>query len=255
MLNLNRPPSHLCPETRVLSLLLALFVVAVVLALVLWLGSVFAQSYFYTEPAGGLFWRGPAAAAVLVLFLLFWSVLNVWGGNRSVDKRIPFPYITDFTNTVDLVREPVDQFESKKLKGLPALYKRNKLQAQVYTNPDTQENWSASGVEWIKIHHDGQEYKFVREKVEAGQYPLFVDHVNGWEMKESRMGIPSYSSFFRVLVYFFLNGMHLLLWVACFWLLLRFSISHALLLGGVLWLAFTLIVFAVLSEAAKSAVA
>jgi len=255
MLNLDCPTSQSCLETRVLSVLATLFVIAVVLAPVLWLGTVFAQGYFYTEPARGLFWRGPAAAAVLFFFYLFWSVLNIWGGNRAADKRIPFPYITEFTNTVDLVREPVDQFESKKKKGLPALYKRNKLQAQVYTNPDSQENWSAAGVEWIKIRHDGEEYKFVYEKPAEGQYTRFVDRVHGWEMKESRIGIPSYSSFFRVLVYFFLNGMHLVLWVACFWLLLRFSISYAVLLGGIFWLAFTLIVFAVLFEAAKSAVA
>src|SRR5262249_35897444 len=221
MLNLTPALGRPCLENRVLSLLLTLVVMGIVLAVVLWLGSAFAQTYFYTEPAGGLFWRGPAAAAVLTGFLLFWSVLNVWGGNRAADKRIPFPYIIDFNNTVDLVRDPVEQFESKKKSGLPALFKRNKLQAQVYTNPDTQENWSARGVEWIKIKHDGQEYKFVQEKAPEGAYALFVDHEHGWEMKESRMGIPSYSSFFRVLVYFFLNGMHLLLWVGCCWLLLR----------------------------------
>src|SRR5438874_177492 len=121
MLNLAIAMYRSCLEFRVLSLLLALFVTGLVLALVLWLGSAFAQGYFYTEPAGGLYWRGPAAAAVLTGFLLFWSVLNVWGGNRAADKRIPFPYITDFNNTVDLVRDPVDQFESKKKSGPPAV--------------------------------------------------------------------------------------------------------------------------------------
>src|SRR5207249_3944010 len=155
--------------------------------------------YFYTEPAGGLYWRGPAAAGVMVFFFLVWSLLNVWGGKRATDKKIPFPYFMYFTTTVDLVPEPVDKFESKKPnQSAPAVYKRDKLQAQVYTNPETKENWSARGVEWIKIQHDGQEYKFVKATAAEGGYQRFVDQAHGWEMKESRMGIPSYSSFLRL---------------------------------------------------------
>ena len=236
-------------------LLLVLFILllAVVLAVALWGGSLFAQSYLYTEPASGLLWRAPAAAGILAFFYLFWSVVNYVGGDRATGE-VPYPVLWEFTNRTYLVSNPVPQIESKKLRGEPAVYKLDKTQRPPrYKRADGGEYWDAPAVEWIKLMHDGKEYKF-EPKSREGRYQLFVDRDNGWEMKEVELGRPSYSSSFRLVFYFFLNGVHLLVWLACAWLLLRFHLSAAIALGFVMWLVFTLIVFPVLFARVEGAV-
>jgi hypothetical protein len=261
MLNRKRRPFPVCLECPVLSLLAILFVIAIVLTVAMWFGTLFAQQYLYTEPAGGLYWRAPAAAAVLTGFLLFWSVVNVMLGKSATDKKVPFPYFIYFTTTVDLVPEPVNEFQSKRKAHEVETFRRDKLKAQTYLRVKNREEdrvgeWSSDGVEWIKLKAPGgEDMTFVRDKdAKIGSYEVFVDREHGWTIKESRMGIPSYNSFFRLVGYFLLNGLHLLLWIACFWLLLRYSIPHSILLGIIFWAAFTLLVFAGLSDAAQAAV-
>ena len=68
------------------------------------------------------------------------------------------------------------------------------------------------------------------------------------------MGQPTRTSFFRLVFYFLLNVIHLVLWIALLWLVLRFAPGHAVLLGFVLWLVFTLAVFPLLFSQAAGVV-
>jgi hypothetical protein len=231
-------------------MLFFLVLLGLVLAAVLWGASQFAQGYFYTEPASGLLWRGPAAAGILVLFYLFWSLLNYAGGN-SATGEVPYPVFWRFTNRIYLVDNPVPEFVSKKQRGEPLLYKLDKTQRGTrYKMADGDEYWSENGVEWIKLQHDGTEYEFIDDpafaKETGGSYKRWVDNVHGWEIRSVEIGQPSHTSFFRLLFFFFLNGLHLMVWIAVTWLVLRFSLPHAILLGFIVWLAFTVIVLPVL---------
>jgi hypothetical protein len=239
----------------VLSILVVLIVFAVVLAVVLWLGSIFAQSYFYTTPSEGLYWRGPAAAGVIVAFLLAWSLLNLSGGNAADDKKIPYPGILNFNNVIDMVPEPISEIESKGRNTDPTVYKLDKTgKGARYKKVNGDEYWSPERAEYIKIKHDGKEYTFLPEKGGDSGYRLFADHEHGWVITEQRMGIPSQTSSGRLFVYFLINAIHLLLWVTCFWLLLNYSFNVALLFGALFWLGFLLMILPVLFETVQAAV-
>jgi hypothetical protein len=236
-------------EAIVLSILAILLLLFLVLSVVFWLGSLFAQSYFYTEPAGGLYWRGPAAAGALAFFFLLWAVLNVVGAASAPDQRYPYPGILKFNTTVDLLKEPMPEFESKrKQQPEPVIYELDRsLKGGQYKQKGGTEYWNAGAAEYIKFKHDGTEYNFVRDRDAAGD-PMFVDNINGWTIKANRMGYPSYSSFLRLLVYFLLNVFHLTLWVVAFWLVLRFAPGLATVLALAFWVTFTVIVLAVLFD-------
>jgi hypothetical protein len=240
----------------VLSLFVVLLILAVVLTAALWFGTLFLQSYLYTEPSGGVFWQAPVAAGVLTFFYMCWSLLNVAGGTVVDGKpEIPYGIVWEFSNRTYLVNEPVSQFESKPKNDEPKLYRRDKAAGlNVYKQDGGVERWNARGVEWIKITHEGRDYKFVYEKPPEGANIIFVDKESGWEMKEVEMGRPSSSSFWRLVMYFLLNVTHLVVWIACLWLVLRFAPSHALGLGFVMWLLFTLAVLPGLFARAAGAV-
>src|SRR5262249_30731442 len=56
-------------------LLLIYLLVFVALAALLWAGTAWFQGYIYNEPAEDLYWRAPAAAGAVTLFLAFWGFL------------------------------------------------------------------------------------------------------------------------------------------------------------------------------------
>jgi hypothetical protein len=241
----------------VLSILLLLALLAFVLAVVLWGGSLFAQSYFYTEPASGLFWRGPLVAAALTLFYFLWAMLNFTGSDPGTGE-VPYPAVWQFSNRVFLVSTPVPEFVSKKIRGdEPVVCQLDKSQpGVVYKCVDGTGNWAPAGVEWIKLVHDGTEYTFEYDKSksdDSGGYRVFVDKHSDWQMDERWIGRPGYTSFFRVLVYLFLNWIHLVLWFIGLWLVLRFSWPHALAIGLVMWFAFTLMIVPALSATVQTA--
>jgi hypothetical protein len=242
----------------VLFMLCFLVLLSLVLAVVLWGATQFGQSYFYTEPASGLLWRAPAAAGILTFFYLLWSLLNYAGGNPA-NGDLPYPVLWRFSNRIYMVDSPVPEFTSKTKNTEPTLFKLDKTQLRGtnYKQAEGPENWSARGVEWISLKHDGKEYKFESDKTykeAGGGYARFVDKENGWEMREIEIGQPSHTSSFRLLVYFCLNVLHLIVWVAVVWLVLRFSLPHAVLLAFLMWLAFTLMMLPLLFGNVQSAV-
>jgi hypothetical protein len=246
-------------EAAVLSLWLTLFLLGFVLAVTLWFGTMFAQAYFYTEPAAGLFWRGPVAAGILTSFFAFWSLVNVWGGSITPAGKVelPFPLLWEFNQRKYLVTKPVPQLEVKKKRGETVVYQFDPTQPKVpYKKVEGTERLGSvsEADEYIRFIYEGQEYRFLPTDRSEGANLVFVDANSGWEMSAAELGLPRRTSYWRLFGYFFVNTVHLLLWVACFWLLLRFALPHAALFAVVFWLAFTLIVFTVLFGRAEVAV-
>jgi hypothetical protein len=242
----------------VLLLLVVLAVLAVALTAVMWFGVLFVQSYLYTSTPDGLFWRAPAAAVALTLFYGLWAMMNVWEGTttRLGGVEIPYGVAWEFSPRVAVIREPVSQFVSKRRTSDEALYMIDKSSPRgtMYRRADGGEYWSAAGVEYVKFKHDGQEYFFKPDKTRDEDYVVFVDDDTGLEMTEYQIGTVGYTSSDRLIIYLVLNVCHLLLWVACLWLLLGFQFWHAAGLGLIVWMVATVAVLPGLFERAAAGV-
>ena len=59
-----------------LTVVVSVVVVFLALLVLLWVGTLWAQGYFYDSPTDGLSWRAPAAAGALSLFLLLWLAIE-----------------------------------------------------------------------------------------------------------------------------------------------------------------------------------
>ena len=67
-----------------------------ILTAILAIGTLFVQGYIYSEPQGGLLWRGPVGGLVLATFLCFWCVLDY----RAIDSQhadIPYNTLDKFS--------------------------------------------------------------------------------------------------------------------------------------------------------------
>ena len=56
-----------------LGLIVVYVLAGLALAVLLWAGTLWFQGYIYSEPAGHLYWRAPAAGIALTLFLAVWG--------------------------------------------------------------------------------------------------------------------------------------------------------------------------------------
>jgi hypothetical protein len=228
----------------VATLILILVVLGFALAGLLWAGTLFLQNYLYTTTSGGVLWQAPAAAAVMTLFWIAWCAMDASSPEASA-ASVPYDVIFRF-NANEEYKAPVEKLWSVK-KGVkePILYLRQRVGQNRYEYRDTSEKkrpWQPDNVEEILIEdkdHAGQKLQFKRVPSGVGGYRAYSDE-QGWTMNEISLGQPSlfrYGKFFGNL---FLNGLHLLLWFLCLWLLLRFQWAHALGLAAVLWLVTTL---------------
>jgi hypothetical protein len=175
-----------------------------------------------------------------------------WGAWCALDASSPeagpnnVPYDVLFRFSATDTQAPVEKLWSVK-KGVsePILYTRVRVGQNRYEYRDTSEKkrpWQPDKVEEILTEdkdHPGQKRHFKRVAMAEGSYRTYADE-QGWSMNEATLGQPSvfrYGTFFTNLA---LNGLHLVLWFLCFWLLLRFQWTHALGLAAVFWLVTTL---------------
>ncbi|MCI0685174.1 MAG: alkaline shock response membrane anchor protein AmaP [Gemmataceae bacterium] len=223
---------------------LMMLVVTLGLIVLLWVGALFFQGYFYTEPAAQIVWGAPAAGVMLGGFLAWWLVTVV----RTPETRpedIPYDTIFRFSPRVYMVNEPVKQLWAVKKNNEKVLYERYRLDQRRYEYKDvtTKRPWNGNGVEKVEIVHNDEKYVFEKEKTTAsGAYQRFVND-KGWSMSTGERGISGEPTTFRTsrfLANLFFNFTHLALWFAGLWLLLRFQWTHALGLAFCLWLLVTL---------------
>jgi hypothetical protein len=238
----------------VLGLVLVVVVVGVTLTVVLWAGTLFLQSYLYTEATTDIFWQAPAAGLVLTLFFGLWCLLDA---NAEVTNLHSLPYDTflRFSPIETKGKKPVEHLWAvKKNEKEPLKYRRvPDLDSPILGNyryvrefggrPDPKYPWSPTGVIAILIEEDGQKVRYDLVKGKDGANDQFVAE-SGWVVKQfgSPTGQPEMFRTGRFLVNVLLNLLHFGLWFACLWLLLRFQWTHALGLAAVLWVVMTLTV-------------
>jgi hypothetical protein len=224
------------------TVVLILLVVFVSLAILLAAGALAIQGYIYSEPVGDIFWRAPAAAAVVTAFLGFWCFLNY----RAADpKAQELPYETLFTSAAtEDPSEPKPELWAErangrthyriyKFEGVPAhheyraegkrLVLDRSIEAIVVKEGDPKQP-----VEVRFVARPGED-KYIEE---GGSRFMTVDHFG--RIYTPRPG--------RARAMVLLNVVHFAVWFLAIWLLLRFQWSHALGLAAAIWLAMTMLV-------------
>jgi hypothetical protein len=217
-------------------LLLIWFVTTVVLAA----GTLFFQSYIYSEPAGNMYWRAPAAGAAVTVFLAVWMFLDYRAPERYrelhgfsvTETRDPFKKLRDGKNREyerrrDATGRPVYLFE-----GRPG--KQNELPGRL---------------EKVIAIEGSKEYLFEPVRDAKGNFQLdraesvrYRNKETGWEMTDAHMGQVYIFHTGWLIGNLLLNCLHLAIWFACLWLLLRYQWAHALGLAIACWAVMTLLV-------------
>jgi hypothetical protein len=255
-----------------LLLALVLLLVAFVLSVLFWVGSLWFQAYIYESPSEGLAWRGPAAGAALAAFLALWCLLDYRTGFvQATVAKVPFDTWWDFTITATYPRQPVKRFWSVKKdqegKEKVTEYVQHRTgglgSGLQYVDPQNNNlPWSREGsgiVRAVILEEDGQKVRFnaqltdgkfkdepARYVEEGGTRSITEEDVKRGQLTETYP--------LRLVVYLVLNVLHLGLWFVCLWLLLRYQWTHALGLGVVLFVATSLLVFPLLMSLTKDAV-
>jgi hypothetical protein len=243
----------------VLGLLLTFLLVFLGLAIFLWAGTLFFQGYIYSEPVPQLYWRAPAAGAVLAVFLALWCYL---------DYRHPGRYNATWFEPSASDDEVFNKFWSVK-GNREILYEARKNARGLIEYRDANGRpWGRSDAEGIveAIIVEDKEGKRLRFNAELTEDKKFkagpgepIRYVEadppGRVMTENAIGRLPVSHSGEVLAKILLSLFHLGLWFACLWVLLQFQWGHALGLALVVWLALTLtllpILFTKTEEAAK----
>lgn len=241
-----------------LMILLTAIFVALVLVAILWTGTVVAQGYIYDSPTDGLYWRAPAGAGAIALFLLIWMLIEYrkpgatdtlfnFSSSRSSEfirfvsvrktetgeeQEIPYERHTAGTGRVDF-RDPKGTIWARSSSGM--------MVAIIIDENGEKKRFNA----------DMKDGKFVTPRPNE---PLRYREENGRRyILENELGkiySTSRAAWFLVL---FINLLHFAVWFAVLWPLLRFQWSHALGFAAICWLIVTLVLTPYMLGRARSA--
>jgi hypothetical protein len=212
------------------------------LTVLVYSGARLLQGSFYNEPVSDLYWRAPAAAAVLTAFIGVWCLL---------DLKAPGQYaaIHQFTPTDDRQFKELTAIVRKDNKDQTIDYRlrSNERGQSEYRETKPPYRPLPSHPEAIIVNKNGATLRFEPERDPSGHFRIaegqalrYLD-AQGEIMSEDTVGRISIFRWGRFLSNMALNGLHLVLWFACLWLLVRFQWPHALGLAVALWLGMTLL--------------
>ena len=225
-----------------MGLLLTFVVFFLGLAVLLWAGTLFFQGYIYSEPVSQLFWRGPAAAAAVTLFLGLWCRL---------DYANPGRYNTIFGWDFPRDEVWVEKFIGVKNKlEIPFVKKKEQVGKVVYrdANGNAFRKADTEGVmEAIIIEdNDGDKIRFEVALTPDGKFKpvprgesTVYKELGGKkrEMSEDEVGKLRTTLWGVAALNLFLNFLHVVVWFAGLWLILRFQWNHAFGFALIFWLA------------------
>jgi hypothetical protein len=237
----------------VLVLLVIFLITFASLTALLWAGTVFFQGYIYTEPSQEVYWQAPAAAGVLSLFITLWCLL-IANSEGATTTDIPYNTIFSFSPRVEKYKEPAPVIWVER-DVEPKPIKFDRVRDAKFRDKFTYKGkggWPHGGIKSLKTVTKDGEMEFKPEKQGAEDYQVFTSP-EGWFMKvygDGPTGMPEAFVWGRFFLSLFLNILHLALWFAALWLLLRFQWGHALGLGFVMWLIMTLVILPMLLEQA-----
>jgi hypothetical protein len=220
---------------------------AAVSALVL-VGTLWFQGYIYTEPARGLLWRAPVAVLAVALFLTGWTyfvgksqghlgtLTDFYSGS---DEEFTELWLTDRDGKdKDAEGRTIGHF--KRSPGQPYRY-ADGLTKQVPGRPDGILVKGKDKDEKVLFKPDRDaDGNFKVEEVSGigGAMPQSLKYRDdkGRVLEEGKFTEISSFGYGRLIVNILLNGLHLIVWWLCLWLLLEFQWSHAFGIAVLVWL-------------------
>jgi hypothetical protein len=214
------------------------------------------QGYIYSEPAGEIYWRAPAAGAALTAFVCLWVILDY----RSIQDRDDEGRYQPLHNFSARETETFEYLWAPNADGRMESYVRQGNQGNQYVGKGGRKLPSRPAK--IMVSHDpnGEKRTFEPErdvkgnfKVEKDQPLRYYDADNKSRyMEEGYLGVLTIFHFSWLVMNLLLNFGFLAVWFLCLWLLLRFQWSHALGLAVVFWLVMVLIIMPMILKPAES---
>jgi hypothetical protein len=231
---------------------LILLVLAVVLSILLWAGTLWFQGWLYSEPAGNLYWSAPAVGVGLTLFYALWVVVDCrTGGHCGSLYKLSVSTLKQYDQINAVVKRNGKDSAEETYQKQDADY--------VLIGPDGRLTGTKllEAPERIIIKDGDATMVFVPErgaaknfKREPGQYLHYYDK-SGLTIDEGNLGQVQRFHWDWLVWNVLFNMLHLGLWFVGLWLLLRYQWSHALGLAAALWLAMTLFPIPMILEYAE----
>lgn len=226
------------------SLLLTLLVVFAVLSLLLAAWTLFFQGYIYNEPVEAIYWRAPAAAAALTLFLGLWASFDYHSIQDRNDREGRYrplhelnSHETETYENISIINQ--DRKEEHYVRQGDNKY-RNKRGKELPQRP----------LEIIASHKEGDPHIFMPAEKDGRRVYSEKDNPSRY-MEETSIGQISIFHFGWLVTGLLLNFGFLVVWFLCLWLLLRFQWAHALGLAFVAWLISLFVLPMILTQAEK----
>lgn len=210
-----------------MSLVLLLLVFWFALTLLMAAGTLFLQGYFNETPPEmkDLLWRAPAASGVVTVFLALWVSLVVGDPDRyapiteySSEETTDAPtqikaVVNGNTITYKFIKEP---------RG-PGYYRSNEY-GRMPARPEA-----------IILTEDGKEIRFEPRKDEKSpRFLRYYDDEGRWT-EEGSIGQLTTSRGDQTFVYYLLLLLHVGVWFAAAWPLLRYSVWQSVTIALVSW--------------------
>jgi len=235
--------------------LLALMTCLVLMVLI-WVGTVWAQGYFYENTTEDLYWRAPAAAGALALFYLAWLAYESRRPNttdtifrfshaetQEFDRFISVRRNEEGEEEIRFERRAIGagRFEFRDDQGRPWARSRSGMMvALIIEEPAADPSAPPVRRRFLaEMSPDGK--TFATQLAGGTTRPIRYIEENGRRfIMEDQLGkIISYQRG-RLVLNVVVNLLHGVLWFLVLWLLLEYPWPHALLGASVCWLMMTL---------------
>ena len=228
-----------------LSLFLIMLVVFVVLSLLLAAWTMFFQGYIYSEPVEAVYWRAPAAAAALTLFLSLWLMLDYGSIHNRNENQGRYRPLHESSSS-----------ETETYEYLTIINRDRKEEQYVRLGDNKYRNKNGKEppqrpLKIIASHKDGDKHVFT--PVEKDGKVRYVEEGNpsrSWD-ENSSLGQITIFHFGWLIVTLLLNFGLLIVWFVCLWLLLHFQWAHALGLAFGFWLVSLFVLPMILTQGEK----
>jgi hypothetical protein len=224
----------------VLTVILILLLLALALTVLLWVGTVSIQGYFYNEVSPDLIWRAPAAALAVTLYIGFWCWFTYGSPRGAYGSLFYFDAPSEEERFAYLVWVKKDHSEvryhwngSNWVDDAGRPFRRSTSEEMVEElRAEPKDKESGKSVVFKADLTSERKFKNPAQYIEEGGARRVMT-----EDSLGRVSTPKRGLEFANLL---LNGLHFVVWFLVLWLLLRFQWSHALGLALPLWLALSL---------------
>jgi len=221
-------------------LLIVFAALLAIFALVLWGLSVFLQGWLYNDLARKLPLRALGGAAALALFHTAWC---------AIYKEDPGRFDTLYSFKTEVLEGSYDEFQSVRKVGKneqkPVKFIR-RGESTDFEAVETRKIWNRSDADGmvvaVLIQEKGSKEptRFNANLNPDGTFPQTSDHRyetdNGRRyMDHNSMGKVYRKRSMAIMGNLFVNLLHLAVWVAVLWPVMRFTLGHAIAIGLGLW--------------------